>query len=89
MNQNYKKVKVLRTYQSARSKGTNPRRHGTNPRSKGSNKRVNEFLDNVIAIASIKEQRNLTNDEIEQYTQATIDFFVNKYQNERGNCNEN
>jgi hypothetical protein len=84
VNQNYKEVQVLRPYQSPRSRGTNSRRRGTNPRSKGSNKRVNEFLANILTIASIKEQRPLNDDEINQYTQATIDFFVSKYELRRG-----
>ena len=89
MNQNYKEVQVLRPYQSPRSRGTNSRRRGTNPRSKGKNKRVNDFLANLLAIVSIKEQRNLSHEEIDQYTQATIEFFVSTYQSGKGFNNGN
>ncbi len=71
--------RTLRPYQNPRARGTNPRKKGTNPRAKGENKRVNAFLANVIAIASIKEGRQLTDVEIEEYTIATIDFFTTQY----------
>ena len=74
-----KELSILKKYQTPRSKGTNSRKRKTNPRAKGANKRVNTFLANILAIASIKEQRLLTSDEIDQFTQATIEFFVNQY----------
>lgn len=75
---------ILKKYQSPRSNGTNSRKRKTNPRAKGTNKRVNVFLANVLAIASIKEQRFLTDEEVDQYTQATIEFFVGQYEAGRG-----
>ena len=74
-----KELSILKKYQTPRSKGTNSRKRKTNPRAKGANKRVNTFLANILAIASIKEQRLLTSDEIDQFTQATIEFFINQY----------
>jgi hypothetical protein len=74
-----KELSILKKYQTPRSKGSNSRKRRTNPRAKGTNKRVNTFLANVLAIASIKEQRPLTGVEIDQFTQATIEFFVNQY----------
>lgn len=74
-----KELSILKKYQTPRSKGTNSRKRRTNPRAKGANKRVNTFLANILAIASIKEQRPLTSIEIDQFTQATVEFFVNQY----------
>lgn len=74
-----KELSILKKYQTPRGKGTNSRKRKTNPRAKGTNKRVNTFLANILAIVSIKEQRLLTSVEIDQFTQATIEFFVNQY----------
>ena len=79
LEQQKKELSIVKKYQTPRSKGTNSRKRKTNPRAKGANKRVNTFLANILAIASIKEQRLLTSDEIDQFTQATIEFFVNQY----------
>jgi hypothetical protein len=38
---------VLKSFQSSRAKGTNPRKKRTNPRAKGTNKRVNTFLATI------------------------------------------
>ena len=81
---NNREVSILKSFQSPRSKGTNSRKKGTNPRAKGGNKRVNQFLSNVLEIVAIKEQRNLSSDEVDLYTQATINFFVRQYQESRG-----
>jgi hypothetical protein len=81
---NNREVSILKSFQSPRSKGTNSKKRGTNPRAKGGNKRVNQFLSNVLAIVAIKEQRILSSEEIDLYTQATIDFFVRQYEESRG-----
>ena len=79
-----REVSILKSFQSSRSKGTNSRKRGTNPRARGDNKRVNQFLSNVLAIVTIKEQRLLSPEEVNLYTQATIDFFVRQYEESRG-----
>lgn len=78
-NRNEVGIKVLKPYGSSRSEGTNPRKKGTNPRSKGTNKRVHLFLAQILKIVSIKEGRTLTDSEIQQLTNATIEFFVSQY----------
>jgi hypothetical protein len=79
-NRNEVGIKVLKPYRGSRSEGTNPRKKGTNPRSKGTNKRVHLFLAQILKIVSIKEGRPLTDSEIQQLTNATIEFFVSQYE---------
>lgn len=75
-----KVLTVLRKYQTPRSKGTNSRKRKTNPRAKGTNKKTNEFLESLLAIVRIKENRDLKAFEVQQFTDATIQYFVSKYQ---------
>jgi hypothetical protein len=70
---------VLKSFQSSRAKGTNPRKKRTNPRAKGTNKRVNTFLANVLEIVRIEKGRPLSTKEIDQLTMATIEFFTSQY----------
>jgi hypothetical protein len=71
---------VLQKYQNPRSKGTNSRKRKTNPRAKGTNKRTNEFLESLLAIVRIKENRDLKESEVQQFIDATIQYFVGKYE---------
>ena len=73
-------ITILNPVKSSRQSGTNPRKRGTNPRSKGTNQRAHLFLAHILEIIAIKEGRNLTEVEIEEYTNATIEFFVSQYE---------
>ena len=70
------------TGSSPREKKTNPRAKGTNPKAKKKRKKLKRELDLILRVATLKEGRNLTLIEKEQYTIAYIEALSEHYERE-------